>query len=267
MTAPLRSASLSTARLALVLLALFTGCVQAPDLTLTFQLDTGGSAPSAGALLEARDTLQRRLERLGVRPAVVETAGTDRILVRISRADDSEQVRRVLSRSAVFELRLIRLPKDGPPLSSRDEVLAHLGGQLPPDLEILEEEVRGTDGTVTGTRYNAVERQAVLTGRDVKSARPGLGQLGQPIVEFSVKPEPAKAFAQATGDNVGSLLAIVIDGRVVSAPRINARIGEAAVIEGGFTKEQAQDLAILLGSGPLPGRLTLIEERVEGGRR
>jgi preprotein translocase subunit SecD len=265
MTAPLRSAYLFTAWLALVLLLI--GCVQAPDLTLTFRLDTGGSTPVGDALLEARDTLRRRLDRLGVSPAVVETAGTDRILVRISRADDSEQVRRILSRPAVFELRLIRLPKNGPPLSSRDEVLAHFGGQLPPDLEILEEDVRDKDGTVTGTRYNAVERQAVLTGRDIKSARRGLGQFGEPIVEFTVKPEPAKAFAQATGDNVGSLLAIVIDGRVVSAPMINARIGESGIIEGGYTKEQAQDLAILLGSGLLPGSLTLVEERVEGGGR
>jgi len=115
--------------------------------------------------------------------------------------------------------------------------------------------------------YDAVERQAVLTGRDIQSARPGLGQLGDPVVEFTVRPEPAKAFAQATGDNIGSFLAIVIDGRVVSAPKINARIGESGIIEGGFTKEQAQDLAILLGSGPLPGRLTLVEERVEGGGR
>jgi preprotein translocase subunit SecD len=248
-------------RLALVLAVLLTGCLWAPErTTLTLQLHPDGSVPAGAALLETCDTLRRRLDRLDVSSAAVEPAGTDRIEVRLSRKDDSERVRHLLLAAPVFELRLVRLPAGAPRPSSQEEVLAHYGGKLPPDVEVLAEKVRGT----TGTRYYAVERQAMLTGRDIESARPDLGPLGRrDVVEFSVKPEPAKAFSEATGANVGSFLAIVLDGCVVAAPRINSRLSNVGVIEGGFTPGEAEDLSILLGSGPLPGRLRLVEERVE----
>ena len=114
-------------------------------------------------------------------------------------------------------------------------------------------------------KYYAVEKQPVITGRDLRTVQPGMGSLAQPIVEFRLKPEAAAAFAEATGANLGSQLAIVLDGQVVSAPVIQARIHDAGIIEGNFTKEQAQDLAILLRSGPLPARVKVVGERV-GGR-
>src|SRR4029079_5120130 len=122
-----------------------------------------------------------------------------------------------------------------------EAVLSHYNGQLPPDLEILQD----------GKRFYAVEKQPVVTGLDFKSARPGRDQFGQPDIEFTLKPEAASTFARVTGDNVGYLLAIVLAGRVVSAPRINTRIRETGVIQGGFTAEEVQDLAIMLRSGPL----------------
>jgi preprotein translocase subunit SecD len=268
MTAPLRSAHSSIARrLALMVLALLAGCQKAPDLALTFQLHTGAAAPSNTDLAEARDAVQKRLSELGVRSAEVETTGVDRLTVRIPREDDSQRLRSVLMAPAVLELRLVRLPADLKLIPSEQEVLGHYGGRLPPDLELLTEGVRGTTGTVTRTRYYAVERKAVLTGRDIRAARPGLGPNQEHLVEFAVKPEPAKAFAEATGAHVGSFLAIVLDGRVVSAPVINAKIGENGVIQGSFTAEQAEDLSIVLRSGPLPGRLTLVEARAPGSER
>jgi preprotein translocase subunit SecD len=112
--------------------------------------------------------------------------------------------------------------------------------------------------------YYAVENQPVITGRDIRTARPSVGQLNQPIVEFQLKPEAAAVFAEATGANIGSQIAIVLDGRVVSAPRINARISDSGIIEGGFTREEAHDLAVMLRSGPLPARLTVVDERIVG---
>ncbi|HEV7671060.1 MAG TPA: hypothetical protein VGS22_21290 [Thermoanaerobaculia bacterium] len=255
-----------SSRLALILPVLLAGCPQTPDLTLTLQLHKDAALPVAVALKETCDTLRRRLDQLDVQPAVVEPAGSERILVKISHKDDSPQVRRALLASVVFELRFVRQPADGAVLSSQDEVLARYDGKLPPEVEILPAEIRG-EKYAKGTQYFAVDRRAVLTGRDIRSARTGLGSLGEPVVEFSVKPEPAKALYQATGANVGSLLAIVLDGHVISAPRLNTRIGESGVIEGGFTEQEARDLAVALSSGPLPGRLTLVEESSETSKR
>jgi preprotein translocase subunit SecD len=250
--------------LALALPVLLAGCPPGPETTLKLQLHSDGSLTVASALLKTCDTLRQRLDRLGVSRATVEPDGADRITVRLPRKDDSERVRRILLAATVLELRLVRQPHGDGPLFSPDEVLARYDGKLPEDVEILPETVRDEEGKVTGERYYAVDRRAVLTGRDIESARPGLGQFGNPNILFTVKPEPARSLYEATESNVGALLAIVLDRRVVSAPRINARIGEAGVIEGGFTSEQAEDLAIVLGSGPLPGKLTLVEERVEG---
>jgi preprotein translocase subunit SecD len=252
--------------LLLALGAGLAGCFRpaGPDLHLTLQLSPERAAPAEAALADARETIQRRLELLGFDDAVVETAGRDRLSVRISRVEDSEQVRRVLQSDAAFELRLVRFPVEGPDLSSEDAVLAHFNGQLPPDLEILREEVRGEGGQVVETKHFAVEKQPVITGRDIRSARPSMGQFDNPIVEFRLKPDAAAAFSEATAANIGSRLAIVLDRRVVSAPLIQSRISEYGIIEGGFTKEQALDLAILLSSGPLPARLTLVEERGVG---
>jgi len=251
----------------LALPLLLSGCPPGPEVTLKLQLHPDGSLTAASALLKACDTLKQRLDQLGVSRMAVEPEGADRITVRLPKSDDSERVRRILLAATVLELRLVRQPTgDGSNLSSSDEVLARFEGKLPKDVEILSEVVRDEAGKPTGEWYYAVDRRAVITGRDLRSARPGVGQFGRPIVSFKVKPEPAKALYEATEANIGSLLAIVLDGRVVSAPRINARVGETAEIEGGFTEEQAQDLAILLGSGPMPGKLTLVGERVEGGK-
>ena len=89
-----------------------------------------------------------------------------------------------------------------------------------------------------------------------------MGQFGDPIVEFRLKPEASETFADATGSNIGKFLAMVLDQRVISAPRINARISDRGVIESGFTQEQAHDLVVVLRSGALPCRLTMIEEGV-----
>jgi len=266
MTNPLRWLRPSI-RLTVPFLAVFLllGCQKSPDLALTFQL-AAGSAPSSGAALEeARHTVRQRLGQLGVRPAVVETAGGDRIVVRLAREDDSPRLRHLLETPGVFELRFVRLPTGGEPPSSQEEVLAQLGGKLPEDLEILEQAIRSDAGNASARRFYAVEKRPVLTNRDIRSARPGMGQFGGPVVEFRVKPEPAKGFAEATGAHIGSLLAIVLDGRLVSALKINAKIRDAGGIEGGFTQEQALDTAILLRSDPLRGRLTIVEERTEKG--
>src|SRR5207237_8991983 len=83
-------------------------------------------------------------------------------------------------------------------------------------------------------------------------------------VGFSLTPDGGRKFADLTGANDGRRLAIVLDNKVVSAPRINNRIDDQGVIEGSFTTQQAADLSLVLRSGSLPASLTTMEERTVG---
>ena len=114
---------------------------------------------------------------------------------------------------------------------------------------------------MVGKQFYAVEKRQQVTGRDLKTARPGLGQFNQPIVEFSFTPDGAQKFGELTGANINKPLAIVLDGRVVSAPNIHSKITDNGQIEGGFTQQQAQDLSTVLRSGALPASITYLEER------
>jgi preprotein translocase subunit SecD len=109
-----------------------------------------------------------------------------------------------------------------------------------------------------------VRRTAAITGRDLRNARPTLDENNRPAVGFSLNQEGARKFGQVTGDNVGRLLAIILDGRVQSAPRIDSRITDEGRISGNFTQQEASDLSLVLRSGALPASLTYLEERTVG---
>jgi preprotein translocase subunit SecD len=219
-----------------------------------------------GAVTQAVQTIRNRIDQFGVsEPVIQPTATGHRVVVQLPGVDDPERVRRVIKSTAFLEFRVVRFPKGGGGVASREEILASFPNQrLPDDLEILEGDRLDAEKNVIGKSYYAVEKRRTVTGRDLSNAKPGQGQFGQSIVEFSLKPGGADAFGELTGRNVGSGLAIVLDGRVVSAPVIHSRISDRGQIEGSFTAQQAQDLATVLRSGALPASITYLEERTVG---
>jgi preprotein translocase subunit SecD len=229
------------------------------DLSLVLQVHpgTGASAGIGDAVARTAQVIRERVDKLGLGNAEVTLQG-DRIEVALAGVDDPERVRRVLLAQDALELRFARFPSPWG-AASQEAVLANYNGQLPPDLEILAGNGRA-DGGKAGTVYWAVEKRPVITGADFASARPSLGPLDMPTVEFRLKPDAAKVFSQATGDNVGANLAIVLNGRVLSAPKLQSRISDTGIIEGGFSKIEAEDLAIVLGSGTLPARVSVVRE-------
>jgi preprotein translocase subunit SecD len=109
-----------------------------------------------------------------------------------------------------------------------------------------------------------VERRPILTGDQLVNAQPSF-QDGLPVVSFRFDSVGGRRFAKATQENVGRPFAIILDGQVISAPRINEPIlGGSGIITGNFTTESANELSILLRSGKLPVALTVIEERTVG---
>jgi SecD/SecF fusion protein len=122
------------------------------------------------------------------------------------------------------------------------------------------------DGTMARYLY-PVETAVALTGDRLTMARerPDHNRPGNWTVSFELDRMGARQFARVTGDNVGEFLAISLDGRVKSAPRINSRIpGGSGVIEGTFSSSQASDLALLLRAGALPADIMIAEERTVG---
>jgi preprotein translocase subunit SecD len=109
-----------------------------------------------------------------------------------------------------------------------------------------------------------VRRVAAVTGRDLRNARPTLDENNQPAISFSLNREGARKFRDVTGQNIGRSLAIILDGQVQLAPRIDSQISDEGRITGSFTQEEVSDVSLMLRSGALPASLTYLEQRVVG---
>ncbi len=237
---------------------------QGEDIVLTMKTPAANEVRNS-AVTQAVQTIRNRVDAFGVAEPVIQPLSTGhRILVQLPGVDDPERVRRLIKSTAFLEFRVVKFPKGGGGVGSREEILANYGGQLPDDVEILEGDRVDDNQQVVGKLYYAVEKRRTVTGRDLASAKPGMGQFNQPVVEFTLKPQGAEAFGEMTGKNVGSGLAIVLDGRVVTAPVLKSRISDRGQIEGSFTQQEVQDLVTTLRSGSLPASITYLEERTVG---
>jgi preprotein translocase subunit SecD len=219
------------------------------------------------AVNQALQTINNRVNEFGVSEPVIARQGvdSDRIVIQLPGVDDPERVKRLIKSTAFLEFRLTEFPaQGGAGLASREEILAHYGGALPPNVEIVPQEQHDAQGRIIGTRFFALQKRQVITGRDLKSANSSAGQFNQPVVAFHLSADGARLFGDATGANVGRGLAILLDGKVVSAPVINSRITDSGVIEGNFTQQEVQDLVTTLRSGALPAGITYLEDRTVG---
>jgi preprotein translocase subunit SecD len=233
--------------------------------SITFEMQPGDAAKLRDqSVNQAVQTIRNRIDAYGVAEPVIQAAGGDRIVVQLPGVDDEERVRALIKNTAFLEFRITVYPKDGAHAVSREEILQHFGGKLPDDVELLPGQRAANEAGNPEPRFYAVEKRRTVTGRDLRNARPALGQMNQPIVEFSLTPDGGKAFSTLTGEHVGSGLAIVLDGTVVSAPRINSRISDNGIIEGSFTQKEVEDLSTVLRSGALPASITYLEERTVG---
>jgi preprotein translocase subunit SecD len=207
------------------------------------------------AVAQAVETIRNRVDEFGVAEPLIAREGTDRILVQLPGIDDPKRVKDLIKSTAFLELKLV---EQGP---STDKNALAPNGVAPPQLELVEEKAQ------PGQRqpnWYLVRKAAVITGRDLKNARPSRGQFGSSSVTFFLTAAGAEKFSAATGANVGKFLAIILDKRVQSAPRIHERITDTGQITGSFTPEEANDLALVLRAGALPAGLTYLEERTVG---
>lgn len=218
--------------------------------------DLASSRVGAGkALDEAREIIARRVDELGAREASVSRQGANRISVRVDGIKDPAAARSVILTTGRVELRLVDL------LADPDAIKA---GIAPVGSEIL----RYSGEAGAGPARIAVQRRAFVTSSMIKDARQNFDQDGNPVVAITLTDEGARRLARVTTENVGKPLAILFDDVVLSAPVINEPItGGMAQIQGGFSVESANQLAILIASGPLPLRFKVVEEKTAAPAR
>jgi len=189
----------------------------------------------------AIEIVRRRIDDVGTNEPNILKRGNDRILVELPGLDDPMRIKSLLGKTANLTFRFV----------TQDDNVTY-------GVEKLSYE-NGIDEAL-------VSKRIVLSGDNLLDAQPQMNnQTNETIVSFNLDRVGAKRFAKATSTGIGKQLAIVLDGKIISAPVIrDAIITGSGQISGGFTFQSATDLALLLRSGALPAPLNIIEERSVG---
>jgi len=229
--------------------------------TFTFKANVEAAVRDL-AVRQALETIRNRVDQFGVSEPVIQRQGieSDRILVQLPGVDDPTRVKEIISHTAFLEWKEVLAG----PAPSRDILLTRTGGQVPADAQVATEDREDESGAVAGKDYYLLRKAAIVTGRDLRTARRGQGQFGEPVVNFYLIPSGGDKFAEFTAAHIGDPAAIVLDGNVISAPVIRSRIRDEGYIEGNFDIETAEDLALKLRAGALPASISYLEERTVG---
>jgi len=210
------------------------------------------------AVRQGVETIRNRVDQFGVAEPTITRQGDDRILIQLPGVQDPDRAKALIGKTALLEFKM---------LDERTPVEQAVQGQLPEGSEVLyQRRVNKETKAETKVPY-VVQKRTLLTGAELNRAEvqadpnsPGNWQVS---IEFNAV--GTRIFGDVTEQNVGRHLAIVLDGNVYSAPRINERIpGGRAVITGQFTVDEARDLAIVLRAGALPAPVVILEERTVG---
>ncbi len=210
------------------------------------------------ALIERRNSVieqsievvRRRIDETGTREPSIQRQGDQRILIQLPGVRDPERIKALLGKTAKLTFQFL------------DETVQQPGVEpTPAGTVILPSDEADANGQPI---YYPVKKRVIVSGETLIDAQPSFSD-NLPVVAFRFDPVGAKRFGKATQENVGRLFAIVLDNKVISAPRIRTPILDGnGIITGGFSVQETQDLALLLRAGALPAELTILEERTVG---
>ena len=210
------------------------------------------------AVRQGLETIRNRIDQFGVAEANIARQGADRILIQLPGVQDPDRAKALIGKTALLEFKL---------LDEQTPVEQALAGRLPETSEVLYERRVDKETKVERKIPSVVQKRTLLTGSELTRAEvqadPNSAGNWQVAIEFTAT--GTRIFGEVTEQNVARRLAIILDGTLYSAPRINERIpGGRAVITGQFTVNEARDLAIVLRAGALPAPVTILEERTVG---
>ncbi|MDP8258335.1 MAG: protein translocase subunit SecD [Candidatus Aadella gelida] len=202
----------------------------------------------------ALEVIRNRIDQFGVLEPVIQLQGKDRLLVQLPGITDRERAKQIIGKTAHLEFKLVE--------TDPELVKKASGGE---DVEGYELKVmKRRDGE---TESLLLEEDAVLTGDMLVDAVTEFSQqgFGMPYVSLELNSEGGDIFADITGKNIGSRLAVVLDGEIYTAPVIRERIPSGrAQITGNFSLQEAKDISLILRAGALPAPVEIIEERSVG---
>ena len=204
---------------------------------------------------QALRTIRNRIDQFGVAEPDIRKQAGYRIQIQLPGLSDPRRAVELIKQTALLEFHIVRDDVD----TSR--------AILPPGVITLPYMDRNSndESSKSATLHLAVDKDPVLTGEDVVDARPQFDQSNSAYVSLNFNNRGSTIFERVTGENVGRRMAIVLDGKIYSAPNINERIGGGrASISGSFTPTEAQDLALVLRAGSLPAPVSVEEERTVG---
>ena len=237
--------------------------------------DANGNAvaPAPADLDATRFIIENRVNGLGVSEPIVQIQGDDKIIVELPGLSDPDQAIKTFGQTGRLEF----VDAGDTFLSPGQKVQTTYPELWPVSPDKLQ--VTST-GSVTGTSQSAVgatgaitntgavtstKYATVVTGEHLASSELGANPTtGEPVVLFSLTPDGSRRFLDYTSKNVGKVLAIVLDGTVISAPRVNSAISDNGQIQGNFTRESANSLVLQLKYGALKVPLEVIDTRVIG---
>jgi len=191
------------------------------------------------ALKQSIEIIRRRIDDVGTKEPTILQRGDKRILVELPGIDNPERIKELLGKTAQLTFRLVS-KEDG--FGSEKLILSENNEEL------------------------TVSKRIVISGDNLIDAQPQFdNQSNQPLVRFNLDRLGSQKFGRITTENIGRRLAIVLDNFVISAPNIREAItGGVGTISGGFSFQEATDLALLLRSGALPAPINIVEERTVG---
>ena len=220
------------------------------DQHLTLSLNPQAlSIDAAKAVTGDIETLRRRIDSLGTKEPTIVPEGANRIVIEVPGESDPDRLKAVIGQTAKLSFQMV---DDS---VSQADIAA---GAIPPEDELLP--------SSTNAPPTLVNRRVVIEGSMLTYAGAAHSpDTNQPVVSFRLNGQGAIRFGQTTSDNVGKQFAIVLDGKVIEAPRIKEPMMTGnSEIEGNFTDQSAADLALLLSSGALPAPLKVLQQSTVG---
>lgn len=206
-------------------------------------MDTMG----ATAVDQSIEVVRRRIDSLGTREPSITRQGSERIVVQAPGESDPAQLERVIGQTAQLTFQMVDIENQASALQT---------GLIPPDSELL------PGDPDSGQPFYLVKRRVLVSGENLTKAEVTTDQNQQVAIGFRFDGQGTRRFAEATAQNIGKPFAIILDGKVISAPNIKTAItGGNGIIEGRYTIQSAGEFVNLLNGGALPAPLKVEERR------
>ncbi|HLF87011.1 MAG TPA: protein translocase subunit SecD [Nitrospiria bacterium] len=224
------------------------------------------------ASAQALETIRNRIDQYGVTEPLIQKQAENQIVVQLPGIKEPGRAKELIGKTAILEFKL--LDEESPlinqlpqliPSGDEEKTINEFKDKIPDGDEILFDKIVNAETGKVAKRPYLVKKRTMVSGDLLTDARVSIGEFNEAFVSITFDSAGARLFDMVTAENVNKHLAIILDGNIYSAPRINERIsGGKAQITGSFTTNEANDLAIALRAGALPAPVRIIQDVTVG---